>query len=351
MKDEIDAAIADVIENSSYIMGKPVQKFEKHISSFIGCPSLGCASGSDALLLALLTAGIKTGDEIITTPFTFFATAGAVARLGAIPVFIDIEDKSFNIDSNKIEDAISQKTKGIIPVHLFGLPAEMDKIMNIAKQYKLIVIEDACQSLGADYKGKKVGSIGDFGCFSFYPTKNLGGYGDGGLIATTNEKYYNYLKKLRVHGAEKKYFYQFVGVNSRLDALQAAILNVKLKRINEWNSKRREIAEQYSCTLSKYVQTPSSNKYVSHVFHQYALITDNRDELLSYLKKKGIGAGIYYPKPLHLQDAFSMCKMKKGDLPVSESASEKIISLPIYPEMEQKQINFVIESVKNFFEK
>ena len=351
IKEKINRAIFNILKNGTFIMGKPVEIFEENISRYLGQRSLGCASGSDSLLLSLITAGIKPGDEIITTPFTFFATAGFIARLGSIPVFVDVQENTFNIDPMKIKDAISSKTKAIIPVHIFGLPAEMDEILNIATQNNLIVIEDACQSIGAVYRGQKVGTIGDFGCFSFYPTKNLGCYGDGGLITTGNLDYYNYLKKLRVHGSKEKYYHEFIGLNSRLDAIQAAVLNVKLDLIDDWNNKRRMIAKQYTTAFSDILTLQSSPDYSNHVYHQYAILTEEkkRNPLLKFLKKNNIDAGIYYPLPLHLQHAFSKYMINKGDLPISESISKKIISIPIFPEMEQKQIDFVIDCVKLFF--
>ena len=351
IKEKINRAIFNILKNGTFIMGKPVEIFEEKISRYLGQRSLGCGSGSDSLLLSLITAGIKYGDEIITTPFTFFATAGSIARVGAIPVFVDVQENTFNIDPIKIKDAVSPKTKAIIPVHIFGLPAEMDEILNIAKKNNLIVIEDACQSIGAEYKGQKVGTIGDFGCFSFYPTKNLGCYGDGGLITTGNRDYYDYLKKLRVHGSVEKYYHEFIGLNSRLDTIQAAVLNVKLDLIEKWNLKRRMIAIQYTKALSDLFSLQASLDYTKHVYHQYAFLTDSkiRNSLLKYLNKNKIEAKIYYPLPLHLQKAFSMCKMNKGELPIAESISERIISIPIYPEMEQKQIDYVIECMKSFF--
>lgn len=352
IKEEIDHAIFSVLKSGKYIMGKPVELFEKKISNYLGLRALSCASGSDALLLSLITAGIKPGDEVITTPFTFFATAGSIARMGAIPVFVDIQESTFNIDPLKIMDAINPKTKAIIPVHIFGLPAEMNGIMKIANQYNLIIIEDACQAMGAEYRGRKVGTIGDFGCFSFYPTKNLGCYGDGGLVATKTSNYYDYLKKLRVHGSKDKYYHEFIGLNSRLDSIQAAALNVKLDLIDEWNDKRRMIANQYTNAFSKFFTLQSSPDYSKHVYHQYTVLTEKkiRNPLLDYLKKKNIEAGIYYPLPLHLQNAFFDYMIKNGDFPVSESISKRILSIPIYPEMEQNQIDYVIECVELFFE-
>jgi dTDP-4-amino-4,6-dideoxygalactose transaminase len=352
VKEEIDGAIRGIVENETFIMGKPVLDFENSISAYLGQKSLGCASGSDALLLALMACGIKSGDEVITTPFTFFATAGAIARLGAKPVFVDIDERTFNIDVDKIEKAITKKTRAVIPVHLFGQPARMDNILQLAHKHGLKVIEDAAQAIGAEYGGRKVGTIGDFGCFSFFPTKNLGAYGDGGLITCKDEANHLLVKKLRVHGAEVKYYHDFVGINSRLDALQAAVLSVKLKRIDEWNKARFRIAERYTAALKGLVITPHIEQGVRHVFHQYAILVEDskRDALLNFLKEKGIDAGVYYPLPLHLQRCFSNLGYSAGSMPVAEKTCKRILSLPIFPELSDAQIEYVIKSVHDFFD-
>ena len=342
--------VQKVMEDGSFILGEHVQNFEKNVSRYLGQESLGCASGSDALLLSLMAAGIGSGDEVITTPFTFFATAGAVSRVGAKPVFADIERKTFNMGCDKLEPAINKNTKAILVVHLFGQPVEMECILSVAKKYNLTVIEDACQAFGSEYRGRKVGAIGDFGCFSFFPTKNLGCYGDGGLITCKSPENLELVKKLRVHGSKNKYFHELVGINSRLDSIQAAILDVKLAYIDEWNIKRKEIAKKYSEALSAIVEIPTETAGTSHIFHQYAILTNKRDALLSHLQKKGVAAGIYYPLPLHLQDCFKYLGYQKGAFSVAEQVSNEILSLPIYPEMTDEQVMLVIDAVKSFYE-
>lgn len=350
LKSEILSVVEKVLEEGSFIMGEHVQNFEKNISRYLGQESLGCASGSDALLLSLMAAGIKAKDEVITTPFTFFATAGAIARLGTKPVFVDIHKDTFNLDSSKLDAVINEKTKAILVVHIFGQSADMDSIMSLAKKYNLAVIEDACQAFGAEYKGCKAGMIGDFGCFSFFPTKNLGGAGDGGLVTCKSNADLELIKKLRVHGAEKKYYHDYVGINSRLDALQAVILDVKLKYIDAWHEKRSVIAEKYNSALKEMVQIPQVFEGARHIYHQYAIITDKRDLLQSHLRSKGIAAGVYYPLPLHLQKCFRYLGYQKGDFPVAEQVSNEILSLPLYPEMTDEQIEYVIKAVKEFYE-
>jgi len=349
IKSEILPRVENIFEESSFILGKQVLNFEKKVSQYLGQNSLGCASGSDALLLSLMAMGVKEGGEIITTPFTFFATAGAIARLGAIPVFVDIDKETYNINCFNIESAISEKTKAILVVHLFGQCANMEKVMSIADKHNLKVIEDACQAFGAEYRGEKAGTIAHFGCFSFFPTKNLGGAGDGGLVTCKSENDLETIKKLRVHGAKHKYFYEMIGLNSRLDALQAAVLDVKLAYIDNWNNKRREIANKYTNALNEFVHTPKEAQDTKHIFHQYVILTKYRDKLLSYLQEKGILAGIYYPLPLHLQDCFKNLNYSKGDFPISEQVCTEILSLPIFPEMTDIQVAYVIDMIKEFF--
>mgnify|MGYP001022590401 CR=1 FL=1 len=349
LKDEIDKAIFDVIDSGQFILGPVLGQFEKNIGNYLGQNALGVASGTDALLMALMALDIGKGDEVITTPFTFFATAGCIARVGAKPVFVDIEMSTFNIDPAIIESKINQKTKAIILVHLFGKPQDMKPILEIAQKYNLHIIEDACQAIGAEYNGKKVGTIGVIGCFSFFPTKNLGGYGDGGLITTKDAALFDLLQKLRVHGAIGKYIHKFIGINSRLDAIQAAILDVKLKHIDKKNNRRREIAHRYNEEFKEFVQVPNDIEFGTHVYHNYAILTDKREELQKFLASNHISTGIYYPLPLHLQECFADLGYKKGDCPNSEKISNQIISLPIYPEMVEDQIIFVIEKVKKFY--
>ncbi|MCP2605103.1 DegT/DnrJ/EryC1/StrS family aminotransferase, partial [Candidatus Aminicenantes bacterium AH-873-B07] len=342
---------------------------EKNIANYSGTKyAVGVSSGTDALLVSLMALDIKPGDEIITTPFTFFSTAGVIARLNAIPVFVDIDPITYNIDPNKLYDLIKFKTqkskfkiKCIIPIHLFGQCADMDPILEIAKKYNLYVIEDAAQSIGAEYKGRKAGSIGDIGIFSFFPSKNLGGYGDGGMVVTNDKNLYCKIKILRVHGAEPKYYHKIIGGNFRLDALQAAILNVKLKYLDEWSKKRRENAEYYNRRLEesnligkKYIQIPlpiykNSGDKNYHIYNQYTIRARNRDKLREFLKENGIATEIYYPIPLHLQECFKYLGYKKGDLPVSEEASKTVLSLPIYPELTIEQKEYIIEKISEFY--
>jgi dTDP-4-amino-4,6-dideoxygalactose transaminase len=334
IKKEIMQAIERVIDSSEFILGKEVELFEKEIANYLGVKhAIGVASGSDALLLALMALDIKAGDEVITTPFTFFASAAAIVRVGARPVFVDIDKRTFNMNADLIEAAITKKTKAILPVHIFGQSCDMDKIMSIAKKHNLKVVEDACQAIGAEWKEKKVGGIGDIGCFSFFPTKNLGAMGDAGLITTNDDIIAAYLRKARVHGSEKKYYHEFIGLNSRLDEMQATILRVKLKYLDGWNDERRKIANEYDLALNGRFIVPVVSEGAVHVFHQYVVLARNekeRDKSLQVLKERGIASGVYYPLPLHLQNCFKDFGYHKGDLPVGEKICKIILSLPIY---------------------
>lgn len=349
LKTEILSSIERVFEQASFIMGEHVETFERHVSTYIQQEAVSCASGSDALLLSLMAMGIQPGDEVITTPFTFFATSGAVVRAGARPVFVDIDKETYNIDCTKIEAAITTKTKALLVVHLFGQSANMDAVLPLSKKYGLKVIEDACQAFGGEYDGKKLGTLGDFGCFSFFPTKNLGGAGDGGLVTCKSSEDLETIKKLRVHGAKKKYFHELVGFNSRLDAIQAAILDVKLPHIEEWNGRRRSIAQKYSDALHPQVQIPKEAPKAKHIFHQYPILVPERDKLFAHLEKQGIACAVYYPEPLHLQQCFANLGCIQGDFPVAEDVSQKILSIPIFPEMTDKQVASVIDAIKEFF--
>jgi dTDP-4-amino-4,6-dideoxygalactose transaminase len=331
-----------------------VAAFEKEIAEFAECKfAVGCASGSDALLLALMAYGIGPGDEVITTPFTFVATAGSIARLYARPVFVDIDPTTYNLDPQKLEAAITPRTRAIIPVHLFGLPAEMDSIMAIARHYALPVIEDAAQSIGAQYRNRSAGSIGDAGCFSFFPSKNLGGAGDGGMIVSSDPQIADRLKLLRQHGSREKYSYEILGMNSRLDALQAAILRVKLKHLSTWTTARERNAERYRTLFTEFglgeaVGLPLVPEGSVHVYNQYVIRTKNRDGLRSALRQHGIPTEIYYPSPLHLQPAFAPLGHSQGDFPVSEAACAEVLALPIYPELTERQQRLVVEGVEAF---
>lgn len=356
IKKEIDRAIKNVLESGQFVGGMEVEKFEKYIAKFCGIKyAISVNSGTDALFLSLKALGIGPGDEVITTPFTFIATAEVIANLGAKPVFVDIDFGTFNIDSPKIKEKITKRTKAIIPVHLFGQMAEMKEIMKIAKKYNLFVIEDAAQAIGAEYKGKKAGTIGDIGCFSFFPSKNLGAYGDGGMIITNNKKLAEKIRLLRNHGSspKNKYLNLILGTNSRLDAIQSAILRVKLKYLKNWIKKRQEIAKYYDQNLKGVgdIITPEIFSNRTHTFHQYTIRTKHRDELKKFLEKNGIPTMIYYPIPLHLQPCFKYLGYKKGDFPEAEKTSKEVLSLPIYPELSKKEQDFIIEKIKKFFKK
>jgi dTDP-4-amino-4,6-dideoxygalactose transaminase len=352
IKHEIKQAIDDVLESGQYIMGPYVDKFEKSIAEFCGVEyAVGVANGTDALLLTLDALGIGPGDEVITTPYTFFATAEVISQVGAKPVFIDIEPNSYNMDVTKIESAITSKTKAIIPVHLYGLPVNMDEILHISKKYNLFVIEDACQAIGATYKGKRVGSMGTAGCFSFFPTKNLGGYGDGGIIVTNDAELARKLKILRVHGSNPKYYHSMIGYNSRLDPIQAAMLQVKLKYIDQWNQTRRNLALKYNEAFKDLPVTVPIQETDSclGVYHLYILRAEARDELLAHLEKNGVSSGLYYPVPLHLQEVYRDLGYKDGDLPESEKASLSTLALPLYPELTSDKQEHIISTVRAFY--
>lgn len=380
IKEEVNTSVLEVMESQYFIMGKAVENFEQQVRDYCEADfAFGCASGSDALLLALMAIDLQPGDFVITSPFTFFATAGAIHRLGGIPVFIDIEPDSFNIDPQKIRDFLegkddlskrlkpdSEKIKAIIPVHLYGQMADMEPIIKLADEFNLKVIEDAAQSIGATYKGIQAGNYGDFGCFSFFPSKNLGAYGDAGLITVKDEKLAEKVNILRLHGAKPKYHHKYVGINSRLDAIQAAILSVKLKYLDVWSSKRKTIADSYNeffsaagihvSDLSDKVglvlpveTTGNSQNQGKHIYHQYTIRVNRRDELQEWLKEKGVGTSVYYPVPLHIQECFSELNYSPQDCPVSMQVSQQAISLPIYPELNQDQIEYVVSSIFDFY--
>ncbi|MDD5131794.1 MAG: DegT/DnrJ/EryC1/StrS family aminotransferase [bacterium] len=351
LKNEIDAAVAQVVSSGAYILGPEVAGLEKEIAVYADTKyAIGVNSGTDALLLALKACDIGPGDEVITTAFSFIATAEVIAFLGAKPVFVDINKEDFNINVDLIEAKITPRTRAVIPVHLYGQPAEMDRIMAIAAKHKLKIIEDCAQALGAEYNGKRVGSIGDIGCISFFPTKNLGAYGDGGMIVTNDEKAYSTLKKLHVHGAGEKYVHELLGVNSRLDALQAAILRVKLRSLDTWINRRNEIAKKYAQGLAGLpLFLPNPKKHVRHVFNQFTISTDKRNELQKYLKEKQIGTAIHYPISLPLQQAFAYLRHDRSQFPVAAAAAETVLSIPAYPEMTTAQIDTVIDNIKAFY--
>jgi len=352
IKDEVNASVQQVMDGCRFVLGENVNSFEKEFASFCGTEyAVGVANGTDALRLALLVCGIGKGDEVITVPNTFIATTEAISQTGAKIVFVDINSSTYNIDVSRIEGAINEKTKAIVPVHLFGQPADMNPIMKIAREYNLKVIEDVCQAHGAEYKGKKAGSIGDAGCFSFYPSKNLGAFGDGGMVVSNGNKIAQKIKMLRDHGQIKKYEHLLEGYNSRLDEIQAAILRVKLKRLDEWNKLRQKNVSIYNDLLEDVdeVVMPSEAEYAKHVYHLYVIRTHRRDELQDWLKSKGVGTGLHYPIPVHLQKAYEYLGYKEGDFPVTEDCAKQILSLPMFPELTQKEIEKVVTEIKRFF--
>jgi dTDP-4-amino-4,6-dideoxygalactose transaminase len=348
IKDEIFAVMTEILESTQYILGPKVLELEQKIAHYHGVPeAIGVASGTDALHLAVEALGIGEGDEVITTPFTFFATAEAIFYTGATPVFVDIEPDTMNIDPAKIEEKITGKTKAILPVHIFGHPADMDAICTIAKKHDLMIIEDCAQSFGAEIRGKKTGSFGDAGCFSFYPSKNLGAFGDGGMVLLQDASAAGDIRQLRNHGSKGAYKHERVGFNSRLDELQAGMLLVKFKRIDEYNEKRRKRAALYNEFLSDSVIRPVERPGVKHVYHQYTLRSAKRDEIQKTLRDSNISSVVYYPIPLHLQEAVSFLGYKKGDFPVAEEAAEKVLSLPIYPELPEEAVKEIAAIINN----
>ena len=352
LENEIIAALKEVMESSAFINGPQVKKFEEELANYCGTKfAIGVSSGTDALLLSLMAIDVQPGDEVITTPFTFIATAEVIALLKAKPVFVDIDEKTYNIDVSKIEEKITNKTKAIIPVHLYGQMADMDEIMNLAKKYNLYVIEDSAQAIGALYKGKKAGSIGDLGSFSFFPAKNLGCYGDGGAVVTNNKELADKIYKLRQHGSEKRYEHLLIGTNARLDTMQAAILLVKIKYLDNWIENRIKLANNYTKNLKDLVITPYVKNNLKHVFNQYTIRTKDRDELIKFLNENGIPTAVHYPKPLHLQTAFKYLNYIEGDFPISETISKEVLSLPMYPEMSENEQKLVIDTIRNFYEK
>ena len=349
IKKEIDAAVMKVIESQHFILGPEVEAFESEVAAYCGTKyAVGVASGTDALILALKAFGIGEGDEVITTPFTFFATAESISLVGAKPVFVDIDPKTYCIDPELIEDKITKRTKAIIPVHLFGQCADMDRILEIAKINNLKVIEDTAQAMGAAYKGRQAGSMGDIGCLSFFPSKNLGGFGDGGMIITNNKEIADKVKMLRVHGSTIRYIHSAIGTNSRLDALQAAVLRVKLRHLNEWLKARRKAAEYYNSHLKDLsLITPYVPSYNTHTYHLYVLrVKPSPEKLAKFLNDAGIEARTYYPVSLHLQDCYKGLGYKKGDLKESESASPETLAIPIYPELDAERLSFIVKKIR-----
>ncbi len=353
IKDEIDAAVLRVVKSGQYILGPETREFERQIAAYLGCKyAIGCASGTDALQIALMALGIGPGDEVITTPFTFVATAETIALLGAKPVYVDIREDDFNIDPGLIEAAITPNTKAIIPVHLYGQPAAMDEITAIAGKHGLSVVEDSAQSMGAEYKGRKVGTLGTFGCISFFPSKNLGAYGDAGMIVTDDEALAERARIISIHGSKIRYKHSHIGINSRLDTIQAAILSVKLPYLDAWNKQRSDAARRYNELLSGLsVTVPRVLPDLTHIFHQYTIRVKGRDALAEHLAGKKIPFGIYYPIPLHLQEAYEYLGYKNGDFPVTEKLTEEVISLPMHSELDAAQQEYIVQAIGDFLMK
>ncbi len=357
IQEEVQGVIQQVCEEQGFILGKRVASFEQALGTYLKVPAaVGVASGSDALLLSLMVAGVGHDDEVLTVPFTFFATTGAISRLGAKPIFVDIHPETFNMNPKQIEQALTPRTKAILPVHLFGQCAEMEAIEEIARRHHLIVIEDAAQAIGASRHGRSAGAMGDMGCFSFFPSKNLGSFGDAGAVTTHNTAFQEQLTMLRVHGSRTKYVHERIGVNSRLDALQAAILEVKLKHLDGWAERRRRNASRYEelfaqAHLLEQVTLPRTDVGNHHVFNQFTIRVPQRDALREFLSERGIGTEVYYPIPLHLQSCYENLGYSKGDFPVSELAADEVLSLPIFPELSEGQLSYIVDAISDFYKK
>lgn len=348
---EVDQAIKEVVESAYFILGKEVEEFESKYAKFIGTDyAIGVASGLNALEIGMRACGVGAGDEVITPTNSFIASSSAISFTGATPVLVDCEEDSFNIDPKKIEEKITKRTKGIMPVHLYGRCADMDAILKIAKKHKLMVFEDACQAHGATYKGKRAGSMGDFGAFSFYPGKNLGAYGDGGMITTNNKKLAETASQMRNYGQAQKYHHDYLAWNSRLDTIQAAVLLVKLKQLDKWNKSRLKIGKAYNKLLEGLpLITPQIPDEVGHIFHLYVIRTKKRDHLAKFLDSKGIATGLHYPIPIHMQKAYKDLGHKKGDFPVSEKLADEILSLPVFPELGESEVEYIAENIREYF--
>lgn len=357
IKQEIGESIDRVLESSNFILGAEVDKFEKEFAAFCRAKyAVGVSSGTNALSLALSALDIKQGDEVITTPNTFIATAAAISHVGARPVFVDVSPDTYNMDSTQLEKTITGRTRAIIPVHLYGHPAEMDAVRQVAQKHNLKVIEDACQAHGAEYRGQRVGAMGDMSAFSFYPGKNLGAYGDGGAAVTDNRELAEKVRLLRNHGSPKKYYHEIIGYNARFDEIQAAILRVKLRFLDDWNTKRRMNATIYAEYLKGLadrglVTIPKEKDVVKHVYHLYVIQVEEgvRDRLIQHLNSRGIGAQIHYPIPIHLQKAYSPLGYKQGSFPVAEGLAKRIVSLPMFPELERRDIEYVCQEIRSVF--
>ncbi len=356
IRGEVEAAVREVFESQYFILGPKVKECEEALAAYCGAAhAVGVSSGTDALLLALMAEGIGPGDEVITSPYTFFASAGSVARLGAKPVFVDIDPVTYNLDPARVESVLTPRTRAIMPVHLYGQMADMGPILELARRRGLVTIEDACQSIGAEYEGRRAGTLGTYGCFSFFPSKNLGGAGDGGAVTTQDAARAAKLGVLRVHGMEPKYYHRWVGGNFRLDALQAAVVNVKLRHLDDWTRARQANAARYNLLLREAGITGSGDvigpRAITgrHVFNQYIIRAARRDALRAFLQQRGIGTEVYYPLPLHLQECFAYLGYRQGALPESERAAAETLALPIYPELTDAQASWVVESMAAFY--
>lgn len=356
LRPEIEAAIGRVLDTNAFILGGEVKALEDELAEYCGTKyAIGCASGSDALLLALMALDIATGDEVITTPYSFFATVSAITRLGAIPVFVDIDPETYNLDVSQIESKITERTKAIQPVHLYGQCADMAALREVSRNHGIPLVEDAAQAIGAEENGVRAGAMSEIGCFSFYPSKNLGGMGDGGFMTTDDDELADKLFALRVHGSRERYYHKWVGLNSRLDGFQGAVLRVKLPHLESWSEKRKANAERYrqlftNAGLAEEIGLPIERAKVRHIYNQFVIrVPNRRDQLRAFLTENGIGTDIYYPVPLHLQECFQYVGYKEGDLPESEKASRETLALPIYPELSSDQQEYVVSTIGEFF--
>jgi len=356
LRPQIEAALGRVLDTNGFILGDEVKALEGELANYCGTQyAIGCASGSDALLLALMALDIKPGDEVITTPYSFFASVSAITRLGAVPVFVDIDPETYNIDTALIEEKITSKTKAIEPVHLYGQCSNMTRLIEISEKHGIPIIEDAAQAIGAEDNGRRAGSIGAVGCFSFYPSKNLGGMGDGGFISTNDEAVAKKLFALRVHGSEERYHHKWVGLNSRLDGFQGAVLRIKLPHLDDWSNARKANADIYRDKLFSIenagsIRLPKERGNVRHIYNQFVIsIPERRDELRKFMTERSIGTDIYYPIPLHLQECFSYLGYSDGDLPVAEQAAAETLAIPIFPELKPEQIAYTADTINEFF--
>lgn len=358
LRPEIEAALGRVLDTNGFILGAEVASLEKELAAYCETNyAIGCASGSDALLLALMALNVGPGDEVVTTPYSFFATVSSITRLGATPVFVDIEPDTFNLDVSRIESKITERTKAIEPVHLYGQCADMEKLSQLAEKHGVALVEDAAQAIGAEENGRRAGSMGEIGCFSFYPSKNLGGMGDGGFMTTNDDGLAHKLNALRVHGSEERYYHKWVGLNSRLDGFPGATLRVKLPHLDDWSDRRKKNADRYrelftNAGLTEQITVPYERGNGRHIYNQYVIrVANRRDELKKFLAENEIGTDIYYPVSLHLQECFAYLGYREGDFPESERASRETLALPIFPELKPEQQEYVVEKIAEFFDR